>query len=86
MVAKVSLIRNVRIHKSRPMVSVKRASTTIKKMAIFNQLRLLVASAGRVAAKAMNVKIPLPIPAAKKEIVSFLEASLSLHIRISLLT
>lgn len=60
---KVSLIRSVRIHSWRPMANVKMASTTIRKTAAFSQLRLLVARAGRVQAKAMNVKMPLPMPA-----------------------
>lgn len=63
---KVSLIRNVKIHKSRPITKVNRASTMARQMATFSQLRLLVAKAGRVAAKATNVKIPLPIPAVRK--------------------
>jgi len=62
-VPKVSLIRNVRIHRSRPSTRVNMASTTIRTAANFSQLRLFVASAGSVAAKAMNVKMPLPIPA-----------------------
>lgn len=64
---KVSLIRSVRIHSWRPMANVKMASTMMRKTAAFSQLRLLVARAGRVQAKAMNVKMPLPMPAFQKK-------------------